>query len=73
MAKEYKVGDWVEWVHYTRGGMTRTGGPIHEIIEGEVRVRRGKNGKKDYWMPISKNWQIFLVKLQQVQEAQIHF
>ena len=54
MSMEYKVGDWVEWVHYHRNGMERIGGPIHEIKEDQVRVRRGKNGRKDYWMPITK-------------------
>ena len=51
---EYKVDQWVEWVHYTSNGMTRTGGPIQEIKEGKARVRRGKKGKKDYWISLGE-------------------
>jgi len=53
MATRYEVGQWVEWIHCMRHGMTRTGGPIQEIDGDKVRVRRGKNGKKDYWIPIA--------------------
>lgn len=51
---KYEVGQWVEWVHGTRNGMVRTGGPIQEIKEGEARVRRGKNGRKDYWISLKE-------------------
>ena len=51
--RKYEVGQWVEWIHCGRGSMTRTGGPIHEIDGDRVRVCRGKNGRKDYWLPIA--------------------
>jgi len=53
---EFKVGDEVGWVH--RGGrgrqliMHQVYGFIHEIKDDQARCRRGKKGKKDYWVPL---------------------
>jgi hypothetical protein len=53
---EFEVDDWVEWTHVGGSGrsisMAATAGPIKEIKGDKARVRRGKNGKKDYWIPL---------------------
>lgn len=57
MSEELKVGDQVEWTHV--GGrrnsisMTAVSGYIHEIKGDKARCRRGKKGKKDYWVALS--------------------
>lgn len=53
---EFQVGDEVEWTHVGGGRnsftMTATKGFIHEIKGDKARVRRGKRGKKDYWVAL---------------------
>ncbi len=53
---EFCVGDLVEWTHISgrRGfiNMNAVTGFIHEIVDGNARCRRGKNGKKDYWVSL---------------------
>lgn len=53
---EFEVGDRVEWTHVSGRGnsisMSAVQGNIHEIRNGKARCRRGKNGKKDYWVSL---------------------
>ena len=55
---DFQVGDKVEWTHVSGGrnsmSMTAVTGYIHEIDGDKARVRRGKKGKKDYWVHFSK-------------------
>jgi hypothetical protein len=53
---KFEVGDQVEWTHVggRRGTMSMTAvtGYIHEIDGDRARCRRGKKGKKDYWVSL---------------------
>lgn len=54
---DFQVGDHVEWTHVSGGRhsftMQSVKGYIHEIQDEKARCRRGKNGKKDYWVHLS--------------------
>lgn len=53
---EFQVGDRVEWTHVSGRGssisMSAVQGYIQEIRNGKARCRRGKSGKKDYWVSL---------------------
>ena len=53
---DFEVGDWVQWTHVGGGrnsiSMVATEGPILEIDGDKARVRRGKKGRKDYWVAL---------------------
>ncbi len=58
MAAEYKVGDKVQWVNTARRGssisMSKINGIIVKIVGDEALCRRGKRGRKNYWIPLDE-------------------